>query len=259
VTWNGCIEERQTFQNTDGTPTDDWSPIPATALDTDFNLVPSSSNPASLWGPQLRNATWLRYSGGNRTLNNTTTGTQASAPACPAEANLLQTWPTAGPFEGYVDGLFATGSTYHDIGLVWGARLISPTGIFAADNAATPSGQPIQRHIVFMTDGDTMTNVDNYSAYGVTWWNRLQTSYAPNSGHTDDIVDARLTALCTAIRNQNITLWVISYGGGVNSTTETRLRNCASSGKFFSASDTATLISNFRTIASEIADLRLTS
>ncbi len=33
-------------------------------------------------------------------------------------------------FNAYADSLVATGSTYHDIGMIWGARISSPDGIF---------------------------------------------------------------------------------------------------------------------------------
>lgn len=272
VDWGGCIEERQTYQNTNSSTitTTDWNPIPATAYDTDFVTVPTSATPATLWGPMLPNAVWARYSGGSDTTADVVTASNLSrnySYSCPTQAKKLQVWSTASALETYLGTLVAGGNTYHDIGMVWGARFISPTGIFASENATTPSGQPIQRHIVFMTDGDTVTRTDNYSAYGVTWWDRRQTSYAPSSTNTDNIVNARTTALCNAIKNQNITLWVVSYGGGVNSTTETRLQNCASTPNtpgasnthFFSATDTATLIAKFQQIASEIADLRLIS
>jgi len=273
VPWDGCVEERQTYQNTNSATitTTDWNPIPATAFDTDFNTVPSSGTAGTQWGPMLPNAVWARYTG---TSTDTTADVVTTANLnrnynyyCPYEARKLQVWSTASSLETYLGSLFAIGNTYHDIGMVWGARFISPTGIFASENAATPSGQPIQRHIVFMTDGDTMTTTDNYSAYGVTWWDRRQTSYAPSSTNTNNIVNSRLTALCSAIKNQNITLWVVSYGGGTNTTTETRLQNCASTPNapnvanthYFNATDTTTLIAKFQQIAAEIADLRLIS
>ncbi|RXR27653.1 TadE/TadG family type IV pilus assembly protein [Sphingobium fluviale] len=278
IDWDGCIEERQTFQNTNNTTitTSDWNPIPATAYDTDFNTVPTAITPATLWGPILDGAVWARYTGSGWSSSNTVADVVTAASpdlsrnfsySCPTQAKKLQVWSTASALETYLGTLVAGGNTYHDIGMVWGARFISPTGIFASENAATPSGQPIQRHIVFMTDGDTVTTTSNYSAYGVTWWDRRQTSYAPTSTDTNNIVNARTTALCNAIKNQNITLWVVSYGGGVNSTTEARLQNCASTPNtpgaanthFFSATDTATLIAKFQQIASEIADLRLIS
>lgn len=263
VDWNGCIEERHTFQSTNAaTIATDWATIPSDAYDADIDMIPSASTAHnSFWGPMLRGATWTRYSGGNRTLSNTTSGTAVSSGdvPCPTEAKKLQEWTTPSPFVSYVDSLSPVGNTYHDIGMVWGARFISPTGIFASENAATPSGAAIQRHIIFMTDGDTMTDDDKYTAYGVTWWNRLQTSYAPTTTDTDNIVNARLTALCTAIKNKNITLWVISFGSGVSSAAQTQLSACATSGKFFSATNSAALLTQFRQIAAEISDLRLTS
>lgn len=271
VDWGGCIEERQTYQNTNNSTiaTTDWNPIPASAFDADFTTVPNSSNAATLWGPMLRYAVWARYdpnNSNNDTTSNVTTPADLSRNfgySCPQQAKRLQVW-TASDLQTYVGTLYASGNTYHDIGMVWGARFISPTGIFATDNTNV---QPIQRHIVFMTDGDTNTSTTNYSAYGVTWWDRRQTSYAPSSADTDNIVDARLVALCTAIRNQNITLWVVSYGNGVNTTTETRLQNCASSpntpnaanSHFFTSSSTSNLMTAFKQIAAAISDLRLIS
>ncbi|MCW2366285.1 hypothetical protein M2341_001732 [Sphingobium sp. B7D2B] len=261
VVWDGCIEERKTVPNSDGNPTDEWSPIPSDALDMNIDLVPDATT-GSHWGPMLRDAVWGRYTG-------TSTRTMADVPTfenldrnnsyyCTTEAKKLQTWYTPSGFETYVNSLAAIGNTYHDIGLIWGARFISPTGIFADENKETPTGGAIQRHIIFMTDGATMTDNTNYTAYGIPWYERRQTTYSPNSTQLNNIVNSRLVALCTAIRNRNITLWVVSYGGGVDKTTETRLESCATPKKYFKADDTPTLISNFKQIASEIADLRLT-
>src|SRR3546814_18557078 len=62
-------------------------------------------------------------------------------------------------FEDYVESLQPLGGTYHDVGMVWGARLLSPTGLFADENATAPNERPISRHIVFMTDGEMAPNV----------------------------------------------------------------------------------------------------
>jgi len=269
VNWSGCIEERHTFRNTDGTPGDEWSPIPAEALDMNIDLVPSSSTSNnSYWGPLLNGATWARYSWGysncsssGRTRNAVTTSCNAgnASVSCPTAAKKLATYNTPALFESYVNSLSIGGNTYHDIGMLWGARLLSPTGIFASENAATSTGGAIQRHLIFMTDGDTNTSGTDYSAYGIGYYNRLQGQSNLSDDDMDDLTNARLAALCTAIKNKNIVLWVISYGGDVNAATETRLTNCASSGRYYSASNGAALISRFRQIASEIADLRLTS
>jgi Flp pilus assembly protein TadG len=268
VSWDGCIEERQTFRNTDSANiTTDWATIPASAYDMDIDMVPDGTS-TKYWGPILNGAVWARYDGTvscgrwsctNDTTSNVTTSDDLSRNdyyVCPVEAKRLQTWTTASPFVTYVDSLTPNGNTYHDIGMIWGARFISPTGIFATDNTNLSN---IQRHIIFMTDGDTNVNYDDYSAYGVHWWDRRQTSYAPSDTNLNDLLNARLSALCTAIKNKNITLWVVSFGEDVASDTRTRLQNCASPGKFYNATDSATLLSNFRSIASSISQLRLTN
>jgi tRNA:m(5)U-54 methyltransferase len=57
----------------------------------------------------------------------------------------------------------------------------------------------------------------------------------------------------------NITLWVVSFGNGVSETAITNLENCATSGKFYNASSSADLLNNFRSIANDISQLRLTN
>ncbi len=273
VNWNGCIEERQTFRGPDSDPSNDWDPIPSTALDMDIDLVPTKSNVASQWGPMLPSVIWQRYlvdtdrSGGKsrsstRTTSNIWVGKDdgVSMPtideSCPTAARKFQTW-TASAFREYVNSLTTDGYTYHDIGLLWGARIMSPTGIFAALNA--PTNMTIERHMVFMTDGDTNVANDDYSAYGVHWYDRRQTptGTAPTNSQLDALTDARTAALCKAIKNKNINLWVVSYGS-VSGPTNDRLRACATPGKFFQATSVASLVSNFKEIAAKISALRLT-
>lgn len=271
IGWDGCIEERQTVKTSSKNPIGEWTPIPAAAHDLDIDMIPNAATPGSQWGPLLAGAVWGRYTGtnkNNRTVSDVTTASDldhnTTDPYCSSsnEAKKLQTWYTPGGFESYVDSLKAAGNTYHDIGMIWGARFISPTGIFASENAQTPTGGAIQRHIIFMTDGDTQTSITNLTAYGIPWWDRRQTTYEPMEPRNgerdlDNILNVRLAALCTAIKNRNIALWVVSYGGDTSANTEHRLRTCATPGKYFSAADTPTLIGNFKQIAAEIAELRL--
>jgi len=268
VRWDGCIEERHTYKNTDGTPGDEWSPVPAEALDMDIDLVPSGATPYnSYWGPLLNRASWARYqwnysncTNSGRTAATVKTSCNASnvSASCPTEARKLSVYNTAGPLESYINSLTVEGNTYHDIGMLWGARLLSPTGIFASENAFTPAGRAIHRHLIFMTDGDTNTSGTDYSAYGMNYYSRRQSQTNLSDTQMDNMNNARTAALCAAIRNKNITLWVISYGSGVGTATETRLEACASPGRYYKASDGAALISRFRQIASEISELRLT-
>jgi Flp pilus assembly protein TadG len=267
ISWDGCIEERATTRTTN------YSPIPSAAYDLNIDLVPNQATATSLWGPALPDVIYTRdmtYSGGwgggwsgsfdSADAYTTTDYGNASSYYCPREARKLQTWTNASTFEAYVDSLTPDGNTYHDIGMLWGARFMSPDGIFASENAYTPQGGEIQRHMIFMTDGDTNTSNSDYNAYGVPWFDRRQTSAssAPSNSDLNDQVNARFLALCTAVKNKNITLWVISFGSGSNSTTESRLESCATSGRYFVARDAATLQNTFRSIADQISALRLT-
>ncbi len=268
ITWDGCIEERQT------TRASSYDPIPAAAKDLDIDLLPNQNDSTTLWAPALDDMIYTRsdpggWGGGSGTWTltdqyTTSNYVNGSDYYCPTPAKKLQSWTDASAFDTYVDSLTPSGNTYHDIGLLWGARLMSPTGIFSTENATTPQGGDIERHMIFMTDGDPCTGISNYTAYGVNWFDRRETSAstAPTDGCTTTgtltaQVNARTTALCTAIKNKNITLWVITFGS-VDSTTVTRLTACASSGKYFSANNAAQIQSTFASIASQISELRLT-
>ncbi len=265
ITWDGCIEERGTVRQAS------YNPIPAGALDLNIDLTPSLTNLQSYWAPALddvlypRKTTYSNNSGFNMAEITTLTNFTGQAYSCPTEAKKLQSWTDADAFETYVDSLRASGNTYHDIGLIWGGRLMSPTGLFATENALTPQGGEIERHMIFMTDGDACTENYNYQAYGLAFFDRRQTdpNVVPTGGCTStgtltQQVNARTEVLCSAIKNRNITLWVISFGS-VASSTVTRLSNCASQGRYFSANDAAALQATFRQIADQISALRLTN
>jgi Flp pilus assembly protein TadG len=276
ITWDGCIEERQT------TTAASYDPIPAAAKDLDIDLVPSQSDASTLWGPALDDMIYTPADGGgwgggvsdwdytgtptdsNAEIYATSNYVNGSDYYCPTAAKKLQSWTDATAFDTYVDSLTPSGNTYHDIGLLWGARLMSPTGIFSSENAYTPQGGEIERHMIFMTDGDPCTGVTNYTAYGINWFDRRETdtTVAPTDGCTTTgtltaQVNARTAALCTAIKNKNITLWVITFGT-LDASTVTRMTACATSGRYFNATNAATIQATFKSIADQISALRLT-
>ena len=265
ITWSGCIEERQTVAASS------YTPIPAGANDLNIDMIPTQDDATTLWGPALQQVIYGRaittqWSQLNTADAYTTDEYYNGMPAyCPAEAKQLQQWPTASDFDTYVSSLQPTGNTYHDIGMLWGARFMSPTGMFKADNEFTPQGGEIERHMIFMTDGDAVSAPCDYTAYGVAFFDKRTTtdvgtaSNCPNArGALNDQVNNRFAALCEAVKNKNITLWVISFGDGSNETTEDRLENCASPTRFFTARDSAALQQTFKSIADQISQLRLT-
>ena len=263
INWDGCIEERQTDKTTN------FSPIPAAAKDLDIDLVPNSD--ATRWRPALPDLMYTRRStstpGWNQQPHDTwNTASQdstsnylnTSSYSCPTEARKLQAWSDPSTFSTYVNSLNPDGNTYHDIGMLWGARLMSATGIFGTENAYTPQGGEIERHMIFMTDGDTNANDFDYAAYGLPYFDYRQTAANPTKDQLDEQVNLRFLALCTAVKNKNITLWVISFGASVTSDSQTRLSQCASSGRYFTATDSAALQTTFKSIADQISQLRLT-
>jgi Flp pilus assembly protein TadG len=271
VNWNGCIEERQTARINDGDPSNDWDTVPASAIDMDIERPPVVTDPDTLWGPMLSGAVYVRAkdSSTNYTANEYNTNASGAnsdgyqaltvGEQCPSPARLYEEWDNPDTLYTYVNGLQTGGNTYHDIGLLWGARLMAPQGIFKANTSDVE--EDVERHMIFMTDGDTRAFQTDYSAYGVHWWDRRQSndSNPPSEDWLKSNIDARTQAICRWVRNEDITLWVISYGNGVNAATETALENCATDGRYIKATSPAALVTEFKTIASQISALRLTS
>ncbi|SNS83328.1 TadE/TadG family type IV pilus assembly protein [Sphingopyxis indica] len=172
---------------------------------------------------------------------------------CPAAAMKLTTMTAAdkSDFEDYINSLKPLGGTYHDAGMVWGVRLLSPDGMFADENAEAPNKRPISRHIIFMTDGEMAPNWGNLTFQGYEeLMHRVSGTYSTS---LTSLHNNRFQQLCTAAKRKNITVWVVSFGTSLNSS----LENCASPGKAYEAKNAASLNENFQAIARQISKLRL--
>ena len=258
ITWNGCIEERDTVRQ------DTYDTIPVEAIDLDVDRIPDAALPSTQWRPALGQLVYARNSITNwsaanvRSASNfTNIGDHMSAfyAACPSRSRKLGTINTA-DINTYLNGLTVNGNTYHDIGFLWGLRLLSPTGLFAAENSAAANGGSISRHLIFMTDGETDTDIINYDAYGLSALDRRRTSSGatPTNAAQNTIVERRLAALCTEAKNRNITVWVIAFGTELTEL----LEDCASTGRAFEADNSAELNDTFSKIAAQISQLRIT-
>jgi Putative Flp pilus-assembly TadE/G-like len=263
VNWRGCIEERQTVR------ADDYSTIPGGALDMDIDLVPDSGNPATQWAPALPGLVFARMDLDNENswsvapvrsydqdVDNLEDEDGGAWSSCPSPARKLSAM-TSSEVASYMATLTPSGQTYHDIGLIWGARLLSPSGLFAAENATAANGNAISRHLIFMTDGNTDTQPFAYDAYGLPSIDRrrvMDPDETPTKDDQDELVAMRTTAMCNAIRAKGITIWVIAFGTDLNS----MLTNCATDGRAYQADNAAQLTSAFDEIAAGISHLRLT-
>jgi len=237
LTWNGCIEERATVNTI---TTASGFNIPANAFDLDINLIPH--NEATRWRPMLPQLVWRGD------------GTNMANAACPAASRRLQAWDRAGLL-GYVNGLNPVGSTYHDIGMIWGARMISNAGIFA-DSPDTFGAMPVARHIIFMTDGQMDTDNGIYAFQGIERNDqRVSGMSNPSESELNGRHMQRFQMICNATKGQNVSIWVIAFG----TTLTTQMQTCASNANQASTiTNRDQLIARFRQIGSNIGALRLT-
>ncbi|AKM07058.1 VWA domain-containing protein [Pelagerythrobacter marensis] len=252
---NGCIEERETYEILDYDSVD-----LSRALDLDLDRVPSPSNPATQWRPMIPHYVFgraLEWNGkGKFDTDQKITSKEFVSPvgldtaACPAPARKLSEM-TPDSLETYLGSLHANGSTYHDIGMIWGGRLISPTGLFAADNADT-ANSTVSRHLIFLTDGETAPLDLSYSSYGFEPLDQRRWS-EKSSLSLAETVEKRFAFACDEVRKKNVKVWIIGFG----TTLTDVMRECAGEGHYFEAADAAELNASFAAIAESLSDLRV--
>ena len=256
-TWNGCIEERETVNSATFSYSSLLGITPSGAYDLDIDTAPSYGDDATKWAPMWPEIAYYRVNDSGSRVNDAVTE-HGSTPSkvCPHEAQLLAEMSET-DFDAYADSLSASGNTYHDIGLVWGARLSSPDGIFASNVDDPPAnGGKVARHIIFMTDGEMCPNFTALSAYGIEYHDRRITDDGGNNcGSTyADRHSSRFLALCKAVKAKGIRLWVIAFGTSLT----TNLQTCASNNSSYTASDATQLNTAFQEIAKQVGELRLT-
>ena len=250
VRWKGCIEERGTIATI--TANDSRNAPPDGALDLDIDAIPG-------WDERTK---WQPY------VFDPLNGDPNSS--CPSEVTLLDELNSS-DIERIVQGLDPQGSTYHDIGMIWGARLISGGGVFGSDNPSTYNGRPVNRHIIYMTDGEMSAPVDScarvffgyclnstanhssaYSGYGIEAFDRRVGGVSNNDNNARHT--KRFMMACNAVKSKNISVWTIAFGtGNVDSLTK-----CASNAdQAYSVDDSSDLIERFAEIGRNIGALRL--
>lgn len=272
--WQGCLEERDT---TAGATSFDQNNLPP---DLDPDLDPTTNG--TKWRPMWPEVVYIRgntspYSG-NVSKPSTPSAPFVYGDFSTTSTTMLQNWVSlaysANLRGGYVScgkpvkrlGVMsrsdvsnfvnasdfkAQGGTYHDTGMIWGTRMISPNGPFGDDTASWPGRQSPNRYIVFMTDGDMAPNASIYGMYALERYDGRVSN--GNTGALTDYHNARFLAECTAAKARNITVFVIGFGQTLTS----QLTQCASPGQAYYAGDNAALDAAFRKIANQIALLRV--
>lgn len=134
------------------------------------------------------------------------------------------------------DSMAASGCTRIPVGLMWGWFTLSPNwaGLFDAGkpNLPKPFSPGLNKSLVLMTDGKN-------------------TAFDGRNGSRND--DQTLAQLCTAVKNDGITIYVVALGTGAD-VNEPILQACATPGPnhYWLAPTEAELRQAFRQIASEI-------
>lgn len=255
--WQGCIEERYT---TAGTTSFTQTSLPQ---DLDPNLIPTSDI-KTRWKPMWPNVIYGRGS-----TPDTSAGDTTAEPEIGSVSMLQNGYITCGKpvqrlkamlradVSTYVNApdFRAIGGTYHDTGMIWGTRMLSPKGIFANDTAAWAGRQEPNRVLIFMTDGDMAPNAGVYGLYGYeTIDQRVTAGNYGNQTTYQNYHNQRFLAECSAAKNLGIDVWVVAVGQAVTS----QLQACASSPNQAIYAGTSPDVSTaFANIAKHVAALRI--
>jgi Flp pilus assembly protein TadG len=258
--WLGCVE---TTVDTPG-QTSFTTSSPPSELNPD--LKPSG---AQRWWPQMAELEYMRNN--NSTTNDATdtskgddgTNVVYSDPsrmkagyiACGKPVKRLATMTRSDVYNYlYAADFVPIGGTYHDTGMIWGGRLISPTGAWADDTAAWSGRNTPNRVIVFMTDGDMAPNAGSYSMYGVEAYDHRVLGSAYQSSLTD-YHNYRFLAACANAKARNIDIWTVS----IDASASAPMQTCATTSNqaLYTTSGTG-LSAAFTSIAQHLAMLRIT-
>jgi Putative Flp pilus-assembly TadE/G-like len=253
----GCMEERDTYEIYSMDDPVDFS----RALDLDLDTVPTAGNAATQWRPMYPNIIWTRELT-NVNANNWKTDPSdyngdyirpADYPAlvaCPTASRKLEEMDGA-QISAYMSSLVPGGQTYHDIGMIWGGRLISPTGLYAAENEDR-TGKSTTRHLIFLTDGITEPLDLSYTSYGLEPLDQRRWTNRPDP-LLDRTIEMRFGLACKEVKKRNVKVWVIGFGTTMNDI----MKECAGDGRWFQADDAEELAETFNQIAKSMAELRV--
>ena len=253
-TWAGCIEERGTVSESSFSYSTTSGITPTGSNDLDIDTAPTSA-PETKWAPMWPEIAYYRRtsSGGSLTTDATSLYGSKANSYCPYTAKHFAEM-TQSEFNAYADALSPAGSTYLDIGMVWGGRLSSPQGIFADNvNVDPANGGEVSRHLSFMSDGDMVPNHTSQSAWCIAWHDRPVSADRTDSQYKARHI-SRFQAICEAIKAKGIRVWTISFTTGTSSV----LSSCASANSYYNADDSAELNAAFQEIAKQVGELRLT-
>lgn len=219
------------------------------AYDLDIDLIPNSDD--TRWRPYWPDVEYIPYDWGG------SSEVRKPQVACPAPAAPMTSW-TRDALSNYLNTLNPDGGTYHDFGMMWGARWASSHGIFGNNNPDTYNNMPVKKYIIFMTDGLFDTGYSNlYSGYGIEQLDARVTPGGINSNEADQLArhKQRFGLLCSKAKTMGYSVWVVGFAQQL----DTSLTNCASNtGQASTSANSDALLAKFVEIGKNIGALRLT-
>lgn len=160
--------------------------------------------------------------------------------------------------ESRIDEMQASYITHIPIGLAWAWRTLSPGAPYT--EGSLYSDEDTIKALVLMTDGENTIssnsthNKSTFSGYGFLAKERLGTTSASTAVNR---LDEKTARLCASVKAAGIRLYTIAFQVS-DTTTLNLLRSCASTpDQFFPSSDAEALSTAFKTIAAELASLRI--
>ena len=231
----GCVEERSDYGGAA------W-PIRISSNVTQNDIDVTGTTPALQWQ-------WY-----DDTTTSGETGFAANlARFCPSPAKKLAVYSTQSTYDSALSTAVSKvgGYTNHELGIIWAMRYLSSTGMFSSSNPTMFNNIRVDKHIIFLTDGEMTADTANYSSYGIPDADdRMSGGASLVQNHKDRFLNA-----CNRARQMGATIWVVAIDTGAYSD----ISPCASgSDHFFTASNTADLTQAFTLIGKGIGKLRIT-
>lgn len=158
----------------------------------------------------------------------------------------------------YLKNLHPHGGTYHDTGMLWGLRMLSPQGIFTDDTKKHNGHAEPKRVIVFLTDGAMAPDPRSYGMYGIEYFDgRISGKGSSISASSlSDYHNARFLAMCNKATEKNIQVWVVAVGQSLTQP----LKDCVGTAhpeRAIYVNNTTDLSAKFKLIATAISMLRI--
>lgn len=159
-----------------------------------------------------------------------------------------------------INGLTVTGSTSGQIGLAWGWYTVSANfnSLWPSNTAGPNVPRDTLKAVILMTDGDFNSPYCTGVLAGDAGSGSGSTADHINCNATNGDPFAQATALCTAMKAQNITVYTVGFSVTAGSDAARILAGCATGPTYaFLPSSGADLSDDFAAIGRDITRLRI--